>query len=126
MYIPQQLEIGGTIYEVIEKENIVYENGIAYGLTDFINHEIFIDTTKGDDQFIRDTFYHELLHAIMIEAGTHLTEYGLSNKDMEHVIEYTAKMLRQTVEANPGLFTYLTIDSCEEVEEDVPNQVEPK
>ena len=32
MYIPQQLEIGGTIYEVIEKENIVYENGIAYGL----------------------------------------------------------------------------------------------
>ncbi len=141
MIIPELLRVGSAIYEVKTQETPIVINGEqCLGYCDYFNHIIMLDESMQDEQTMEQTFCHELVHAMMFERKLNLEAMGLSNLQMEEVVDNLGIALHQVLLDNPDLpLTAEEFDAkypqeqapIEEVKQAAPKvtevkQVEPK
>ena len=105
MIIPDQIRVGSTFYTVrAQLEPIVVNNSQCYGYCDHNMHEIVLDGGSiSDEQTMEQTFCHELIHAMMFERKINLEAWGLTNAQMEHVVESLGISLHQVLMDNPDI-----------------------
>ncbi len=122
--LPSTVKVLGTRFKVSQRANLriavedaastVYapEEGIFHehdtigvlGLTDTDASVIVIETCQSDDKF-GVTFIHELLHAVMAEAGI---RDAIDSDTEERVVKRISPILRQVLKDNPRVYTFLT------------------
>jgi Zn-dependent peptidase ImmA (M78 family) len=96
--IPNQIEVAGIKYIVEELPFIeINQNRNYMGLCSYDQTKIQVITSISDDRK-RETFVHELTHAIMNEAGFHLTEER--GPHTEEAVERIGKVLFQVLRDN--------------------------
>lgn len=92
--IPKRFKLFATTYNVVFDNEQMNELGY-YGLCSYSEAKITLSTTKGktplSDDRIKDTFYHEKVHAIL-----DMMNNELSNN--EQFVDTFAKLLRQSDE----------------------------
>ena len=137
MIIPELVRVGSVLYEVKTQETPIVMNGVqCLGYCDYFNHTIMLDLSMSDEQTMEQTFYHELVHAMLYERKINLEAMGLSNAQMEEVVEAMGIALHQVLLDNPDL-TLTTEefdakyppeeeDKVEEVKEVAPKVAEVK
>ena len=105
MIIPDQIRVGSTFYTVkAQVEPIVMNGGQCYGYCDPNKHEILLDGGLiSDEQTMEQTFCHELIHAMMFERKINLEAMGLTNAQMEHVVDSLGISLHQVLMDNPDI-----------------------
>ena len=105
MIIPDQIRVGSTFYTVkAQLEPIVVNNSQCYGYCDPNMHEILLDAGLiSDEQTMEQTFCHELIHAMMFERKINLEAWGLTNAQMEHVVDSLGISLHQILMDNPDI-----------------------
>ena len=104
MIIPEFLRVGSVIYEVKTQETPIVINGEqCLGYCDYFNHIIMLDESMQDEQTMEQTFCHELVHAMMFERKIDLEAWGLSNAQMEYVVESLGISLHQVLIDNPDI-----------------------
>ena len=141
MIIPELVRVGSVFYEVKTQETPIVMNGVqCLGYCDYYNHTIMLDESMQDEQTMEQTFCHELVHAMMFERKLNLEAMGLSNLQMEEVVDNLGIALHQVLLDNPDLpLTAEEFDAkypqeedrIEEVKQAAPKvtevkQVEPK
>ena len=141
MIIPELVRVGSVFYEVKTQETPIVINGVqCLGYCNYFNHTIMLDLSMSDEQTMEQTFYHELVHAMLYERKINLEAMGLSNAQMEEVVEAMGIALHQVLLDNPDLTLtaeefdakYPPVeDGIEEVKQAAPKvtevkQVEPK
>lgn len=120
--VPTTVKIIGTRWQIIQRQDLevlvedvlstVYNEGTYHehekmgllGLTDGDLSKIVVNTEQGEDKF-RVTLLHEVLHAIVSEAG--LRDVLDANRE-EQVVKRMAPILRQVLKDNPRVYTFLT------------------
>ena len=104
MIIPELVRVGSTFYRVIAKYTPIVVNGIqCYGVCDYNEHTITLDMTIQDEQTMEQTFCHELVHAMMFERKINLEAMGLTNAQMEHVVDSLGISLHQILLDNADM-----------------------
>ncbi|MCI7208557.1 MAG: hypothetical protein MSA15_21500 [Clostridium sp.] len=105
MIIPEIIRVGSTFYTVKAQETPIVINGKqCYGYCDPNIHEIVLDAGLiSDEQTMEQTFCHELIHAMMFERKINLEAMGLSNAQMEHVVDSLGISLHQVLMDNPDI-----------------------
>lgn len=105
MVIPNRIRVGSTFYTVKSQETPIVNNGLqCYGYCDHNIHEIVLDAGLiSDEQTMEQTFCHELIHAMMHERKINLEAWGLSNAQMEHVVDSLGISLHQVLMDNPDI-----------------------
>ena len=105
MIIPVQIRVGSTLYTVKAQETPIIINGMqCYGYCNHNIHEIVLDAGLiSDEQTMEQTFCHELIHAMMFERKINLEAWGLTNAQMEHVVESLGISLHQVLMDNPDI-----------------------
>ena len=105
MIIPDQIRVGSTFYTVrAQLEPIVMNGKQCYGYCDSNMHEIILDAGLiSDEQTMEQTFCHELIHAMMFERKINLEAMGLTNAQMEHVVDSLGISLHQILLDNPDI-----------------------
>ena len=105
MIIPDQIRVGSTFYTVKAQETPIVINGKqCYGYCDPNIHEIVLDAGLiSDEQTMEQTFCHELIHAMMVERKINLEAWGLTNAQMEHVVDSLGISLHQILIDNPDI-----------------------
>ena len=105
MIIPDQIRDGSTFYTVKAQATPIVMNGMqCYGYCDPNMHEILLDAGLiSDEQTMEQTFCHELIHAMMFERKINLEAMGLTNAQMEHVVENLGISLHQVLMDNPDI-----------------------
>ena len=105
MIIPNRIRVGSTFYTVKSQETPIVNNGLqCYGYCDPNIHEIVLDAGLiSDEQTMEQTFCHELIHAMMHERKINLEAWGLSNAQMEHVVDSLGISLHQILMDNPDI-----------------------
>ena len=105
MIIPEIIRVGSTFYTVRTEEKPIVKNGLqCYGYCDPNMHEIILDAGLiSDEQTMEQTFCHELIHAMMFERKINLEAMGLSNAQMEHVVDSLGISLHQILMDNPDI-----------------------
>ena len=105
MIIPDQIRVGSTFYTVkAQSTPIVMNRKQCYGYCDPNIHEIVLDGGLiSDEQTMEQTFCHELIHAMMFERKINLEAWGLTNAQMEHVVESLGISLHQILMDNPDI-----------------------
>ena len=105
MIIPDQIRVGSTFYTVKTQSTPIVMNGMqCYGYCDPNMHEILLDAGLiSDEQTMEQTFCHELIHAMMFERKINLEAMGLTNTQMEHVVESLGISLHQVLMDNPDI-----------------------
>ena len=105
MIIPDQIRVGSTFYTVKAQATPIVNNGLqCYGYCDPNMHEIILDGGLiSDEQTMEQTFCHELIHAMMFERKIHLEAWGLTNAQMEHVVDSLGISLHQILMDNPDI-----------------------
>ena len=105
MIIPDQIRVGSTFYTVKAQVEPIVNNGLqCYGYCDPNKHEIILDGGLiSDEQTMEQTFCHELIHAMMFERKINLEAMGLSNAQMEHVVDSLGISLHQILMDNPDI-----------------------
>lgn len=105
MIIPEIIRVGSTFYTVKAQETPIVINGKqCYGYCDPNIHEIVLDAGLiSDEQTMEQTFCHELIHAMMFERKINLEAWGLTNAQMEHVVESLGISLHQILMDNPDI-----------------------
>ena len=104
MIIPELVRVGSTFYRVVAKDTPVVMNGIqCYGYCDQNEHIIVLDATIQDEQTMEQTFCHELVHAMMFERKINLEAMGLTNAQMEHVVDSLGISLHQILLDNADM-----------------------
>ena len=104
MIIPELVRVGSTFYQVKAQDTPVVVNGIqCYGYCDPNNHTIILATDIQDEQTMEQTFCHELIHAMMFERKINLEAMGLTNAQMEHVVDSLGISLHQILLDNPDI-----------------------
>ena len=104
MIIPTVVRVGSTFYKVTTQDTPVVVNGIqCYGYYDPNNHTIILATDIQDEQTMEQTFCHELVHAMMFERKINLEAWGLTNAQMEHVVDSLGISLHQVLMDNPDI-----------------------
>ena len=141
MIIPELVRVGSVFYEVKTQNTPIVMNGIqCLGYCDMYSHTIMLDETMQDDQTLEQTFCHELVHAMMFERKLNLEAMGLSNTQMEEVVDNLGIALHQVLLDNRDIALtseefdakYPPVeDGIEEVKQAAPKvtevkQVEPK
>ena len=141
MIIPKVVRVGSVFYEVKTQDTPIVMNGVqCLGYCDYFNHVIMLDESMQDEQTMEQTFCHELVHAMMFERKLNLEAMGLSNAQMEEVVDNLGIALHQVLLDNRDIA--LTAeefdtkypqeeDPIEEVKQAAPKvtevkQVEPK
>lgn len=97
MKIPDEIKIGGATYQVITEDHLIDDDVYKWGSTD-VGQKIIRLTTDISIQAIKQTFIHELTHAIMYESG--LDDYW-SN---EQIVNQTSLVLYQVINENHEVF----------------------
>ena len=104
MIIPTVVRVGSTFYKVTTQDTPVVVNGLqCYGYCDPNNHTITLATDIQDEQTMEQTFCHELVHAMMFERKINLEAMGLTNAQMEHVVDSLGISLHQILMDNPDI-----------------------
>ena len=105
MIIPEIIRVGSTFYTVKAQETPIIINGKqCYGYCDPNIHEIVLDAGLiSDEQTMEQTFCHELIHAMMFERKINLEAWGLTNAQMEHVVDSLGISLHQILMDNPDI-----------------------
>ena len=105
MIIPEIIRVGSTFYTVKAQETPIVINGKqCYGYCDPNIHEIVLDAGLiSDEQTMEQTFCHELIHAMMFERKINLEAWGLTNAQMEHVVDSLGISLHQVLMDNPDI-----------------------
>ena len=104
MIIPELVRVGSAFYRVIAQETPIVINGAqCLGLCDYNEHTILLDVTIQDEQTMEQTFCHELVHAMMFERKINLEAMGLTNAQMEHVVDSLGISLHQILLDNPDI-----------------------
>ena len=105
MIIPETIRVGSTFYTVKAQETPIVINGKqCYGYCDPNIHEIVLDAGLiSDEQTMEQTFCHELIHAMMFERKINLEAWGLTNAQMEHVVDSLGISLHQILMDNPDI-----------------------
>ena len=104
MIIPNIVRVGSAFYEVKTQDTpIVMNRGQCLGYCDLYSHTIMLDETMQDEQTMEQTFCHELIHAMMFERKINLEAWGLTNAQMEHVVDSLGISLHQVLMDNPDI-----------------------
>ena len=104
MIIPNIVRVGSTFYEVKTQDTpIVMNGGQCLGYCDLYSHTIMLDESMQDEQTMEQTFCHELIHAMMFERKINLEAWGLTNAQMEHVVDSLGISLHQVLMDNPDI-----------------------
>ena len=104
MIIPEVVRVGSVFYKVKTQETPIVLNGVqCLGYCDYYEHTIMLDVTTQDEQTLEQTFCHELVHAMMFERKVNLEAMGLSNFQMEEVVDNMGKALHQVLLDNPDI-----------------------
>ena len=105
MIIPEIIRVGSTFYTVKAQSTPIVMNGMqCYGYCDPNMHEILLDAGLiSDEQTMEQTFCHELIHAMMFERKINLEAWGLTNTQMEHVVDNLGISLHQVLMDNPDI-----------------------
>ena len=105
MIIPDQIRVGSTFYTVKTQSTPIVMNGMqCYGYCGPNMHEILLDAGLiSDEQTMEQTFCHELIHAMMFERKINLEAWGLTNAQMEHVVDSLGISLHQILMDNPDI-----------------------
>ena len=105
MIIPDQIRVGSTFYTVKAQVEPIVMNGMqCYGYCDPNKHEMLLDGGLiSDEQTMEQTFCHELIHAMMFERKINLKAWGLTNAQMEHVVDSLGISLHQVLMDNPDI-----------------------
>ena len=105
MIIPNEIRVGSTFYTVKAQETPIVINGKqCYGYCNPNIHEIVLDAGLiSDEQTMEQTFCHELIHAMMFERKINLEAWGLTNTQMEHVVDSLGISLHQVLMDNPDI-----------------------
>ena len=141
MIIPELVRVGSVFYEVKTQQTPIVMNGVqCLGYCDYYSHTIMLDESMQDEQTMEQTFCHELVHAMMFERKVNLEAMGLSNTQMEEVVDNLGIALHQVLLDNRDIALtgeefdakYPSVeDGIEEVKQAAPKvtevkQVEPK
>ena len=98
MIIPEVVRVGSVFYEVKTQQTPIVMNGVqCLGYCDYYNHTIMLDESMQDEQTMEQTFCHELVHAMMFERKLNLQAMGLSNAQMEEVVDNLGIALHQVL-----------------------------
>ena len=98
MIIPKVVRVGSVFYEVKTQDTpIVMKGAQCLGYCDFYSHTIMLDESMQDEQTMEQTFCHELVHALMFERKINLVAMGLSNAQMEEVVDNLGIALHQVL-----------------------------
>ena len=98
MIIPEVVRVGSVFYEVKTQQTPIVMNGVqCLGYCDYFNHIIMLDESMQDEQTMEQTFCHELVHAMMFERKLNLEAMGLSNAQMEEVVDNLGIALHQVL-----------------------------
>ena len=104
MIIPEVVRVGSTFYQVKTQDTPIVMNGVqCLGYCDYMSHTIMLDLTMSDEQTMEQTFCHELIHALMFERKINLEAMGLSNTQMEEVVDNLGIALHQVLLDNPDI-----------------------
>ena len=105
MIIPNEIRVGSTFYTVKAQATPIVNNGSqCYGYCDPNMHEIILAAGLiSDEQTMEQTFCHELIHAMMFERKINLEAWGLTNAQMEHVVDSLGISLHQILMDNPDI-----------------------
>ena len=104
MIIPKVVRVGSVFYEVKTQTTPIVMNGVqCLGYCDLYSHTIMLDETMQDEQTMEQTFCHELVHALMFERKINLVAMGLSNEQMEEVVDNLGIALHQVLLDNPDM-----------------------
>ena len=104
MIIPNIVRVGSAFYEVKTQDTpIVMNGGQCLGYCDLYSHTIMLDESMQDEQTMEQTFCHELIHAMMFERKINLEAMGLTNAQMEHVVDSLGISLHQVLMDNPDI-----------------------
>ena len=104
MIIPEVVRVGSVFYEVKTQQTPIVMNGVqCLGYCDYMSHTIMLDLTMSDEQTMEQTFCHELVHALMFERKINLEAMGLSNTQMEEVVDNLGIALHQVLLDNPDI-----------------------
>ena len=104
MIIPELVRVESVFYEVKTQETPIVMNGVqCLGYCDYFNHIIMLDESMQDEQTMEQTFCHELVHAMMFERKINLEAWGLTNAQMEHVVDSLGISLHQILMDNPDI-----------------------
>ena len=104
MIIPELVRVGSVFYEVKTQQTPIVMNGVqCLGYCDYYSHTIMLDMSMQDEQTIEQTFLHELVHAMMFERKINLEAMGLSNLQMEEVVDNLGIALHQVLLDNPDM-----------------------
>ena len=98
MIIPELVRVGSVFYEVKTQQTPIVMNGVqCLGYCDYYSHTIMLDESMQDEQTMEQTFCHELVHAMMFERKINLEAMGLSNLQMEEVVDNMGIALHQVL-----------------------------
>lgn len=104
MIIPELVRVGSVFYQVKTQETPIVMNGVqCLGYCDYYTHTIMLDVTMQDEQTMEQTFCHELVHAMMFERKINLETMGLSNLQMEEVVDNLGIALHQVLLDNADM-----------------------
>ena len=104
MIIPEVVRVGSVFYQVKTQDTPIVMNGVqCLGYCDYYSHTIMLDMSMQDEQTIEQTFLHELVHAMMFERKINLETMGLSNLQMEEVVDNLGIALHQVLLDNPDI-----------------------
>ena len=104
MIIPELVRVGSVFYEVKTQDTPIVMNGVqCLGYCDYMSHTIMLDLTMSDEKTMEQTFCHELIHALMFERKINLEAMGLSNTQMEEVVDNLGIALHQVLLDNPDI-----------------------
>ena len=121
MQIPKEVRVGSIDYEVVEvgETPLVLGGQQCYGMVDFEQSKIFLDTTLTSRQRLEQTFLHEIVHSLLYHRS--LKEEAQN----EVLVDEIAVALHQLIKDNPVLFLPDELYSVlEEVEEEIAEVVE--
>ena len=125
MIIPELVRVGSVFYEVKTQQTPIVMNGVqCLGYCDYFNHIIMLDESMQDEQTMEQTFCHELVHAMMFERKLNLEAMGLSNLQMEEVVDNLGIALHQVLLDNRDIaLTAEEFDAKYPQQEDVIEEV---
>ena len=104
MIIPELIRVGSVFYVVKTQDTPIVMNGVqCLGYCDYYSHTIMLDESMQDEQTMEQTFCHELVHAMMFERKLNLEAVGLSNTQMEDVVDNLGIALHQVLLDNPDI-----------------------
>jgi Zn-dependent peptidase ImmA (M78 family) len=100
MEIPEKLRIGNMIYTVeLTDKPLILDRKECKGLVDYEFHKISVNNAVQDEQGQKQTFLHEVVHAIVRERN-----FALDSDDTELVVDEIASGLYQVIIDNPKIF----------------------